>query len=140
MEEWTDSVRIAIDILVACVIITALLTVISLGSTISRTMENNAAAADVVKEYRTANAYEGSTVYPQDIVNLVIVNQGRPAVEVYKTGNTSTTPDLVWNTATMSTQLTSLAVGNAIGLETTYTCQLRYDVDGGINAYVFRQV
>lgn len=140
MEEWTDSVRIAIDILVACVIITALLTVISLGSTISRTMENNAAAADVVKEYRTANAYEGSTVYPQDIVNLVIVNQGRPAVEVYKTGNTSTTPDLVWNTTTMSTQLTSLAVGNAIGLETTYTCQLRYDVDGGINAYVFRQV
>lgn len=140
MEEWTDSVRIAIDILVACVIITSLLAVISLGSTISRTMENNAAAADVVKEYRTANAYEGSTVYPQDIVNLVIVNQGRPAVEVYKTGNTSTTPDLVWNTATMSTQLTSLAVGNAIGLETTYTCQLRYDVDGGINAYVFRQV
>lgn len=140
MEEWTDSVRIAIDILVACVIITVLLTVISLGSTISRTMENNAAAADVVKEYRTANAYEGSTVYPQDIVNLVIVNQGRPAVEVYKTGNTSTTPDLVWNTATMSTQLTSLAVGNAIGLETTYTCQLRYDVDGGINTYVFRQV
>ena len=39
MQESSDSVRIAIDVLVACVIITALLVCITIGRGIMRTME-----------------------------------------------------------------------------------------------------
>ena len=45
MDEWTDSVRIAVDIFVACVIISALLLCMTLGNKISNYMDLQHAAA-----------------------------------------------------------------------------------------------
>ncbi len=157
MDEWSDSVRIAVDLLVACVIISALLVCIMLGGRISNFMDNNAAAAADVRAYRTANAYDGTKVYPQDIVNLILTNQGEPGVYVYDAANNERCHYDVHVTSgnEYTTALTSEAVAIAISahsgtgssisingyessfLKDTYQCELVFNADGSIKMYKF---
>ena len=139
MDEWTDAVRIAVDIFVACVIIAALLLCITLGGNITRFMDNSYAAAADVKDYRVANMYEGTDVYSQDVINVIITNQGMPAVKVlYNQGGIQ--KEAVWNSESYATQLTSASIGNHIGVAKTFKCTLEYDATGAIQTYVFEEV
>lgn len=140
MEEWTDSVRIAVDIFVACVIIGALLLCITLGHKISNYMDANQAAAEDVREFRTANAYEGTTVYSQDVINLILTNQGLPAVEVTYTKNGATRTSTWSLTEDPGVEMTTAALGAEIGVAKSFICTLEYSNDGGINTYQFVEV
>lgn len=123
MQEWSDGVRLAIDVFVACIIISALLICISLGKSIMRVMEAQDAAAADVQAYRVTAAYEGKDVMPQDVVNLVLTNRGYPYVKVtLRNGNV-----LLWDTATntQATNYTSAAVGGIIPNErSVYKCNV----------------
>lgn len=123
MQEWSDGVRIAIDVFVACVIISALLLCINLGKSIMRVMDVQQAAAADVQAYRVAAAYEGTDVYPQDIVNLVLTNRGFPAVQVtYKSGVVYR-----WDKNNAATQYTSAAIGAVVKKDVMYICTLVHE-------------
>lgn len=139
MQEWSDSVKIAIDLIIACIIISALLVCIGLGQKLMNTMDLQRAAAESVKEFRTANAYEGTTVYPQDVINLILVNQGWPEVEI-QTSSGST--KYLWTRTSIpsGSSLTSLSVGTLVDKYKTYTCTLQYNATGELERYIFKEV
>lgn len=137
MDEWTDSVRIAIDLIVACVIISALILCMMLGNRIARYMDNSVAAAADVKEYRVANSYQGTIVYPQDVVNVILTNQGAPAIYVK---NSNGTERAHYTPESYSTPLTSEDVASVVSpsMNDKFLCTLDFAVDGGIKSYTFR--
>ena len=54
MQEWTDGVKLAVDVLVACIIVVALIVCTQLSRTIMLTMDKERAASADVLEYRVA--------------------------------------------------------------------------------------
>lgn len=138
MDEWTDSVRIAVDIFVACVIISALLLCMTLGLKISNYMDLQHAAAAEVKDFRTANAYEGTTVYAQDVTNLILVSDGFPAIKVHKDGMASGTW-LEWDRDGAASEYTTTAINATIGVDSQFVCRLSYNANGLLEAYEFTQ-
>lgn len=136
MQEWTDGVKLGVDVLVACVIVGALLVCGQLTKTIMRTMEAERASSAEVLEYRIARMYDNSECYPQDIVSLVLENQGSPAVTVTTRGGAT----MDWSSDTYQTQLTSAAISAVLNQGSMYECTLTYDANGSLSVYSFREV
>lgn len=137
MQEWSDGVRIAMDVIIGCVIISAIIVCMSIGKNIMRVMDVQQAAANDVQEYRVVAMYQGTDVYPQDVVNLVITNHGVPYVEVHRKGGTlhKWTSDSTPN----NTAYTSAAIGNLVGNSSMYTCELDYDINNQLIGYIFTE-
>lgn len=136
MQEWTEGVKLAIDVLIACVIIVALIVCGSLSKTIMRTMDEERAVSEAVLEYRVARMYDNAECYPQDIVSLVLEYQGAPAVNVTKRGGTT----ISWSRDAYHTELSSAAISAVLNQSSTYRCTLEYDANGSLSAYNFQEV
>lgn len=136
MTEWTDAVRIAIDVLLACVIIGALVVVSLVSHTLMNTVDSERAASAEMQDYRVQRMYDNAECYAQDIVSLVLQCQGQPAVTVQrKSGG-----NLTWTTTSHSVQITSAAISEELSQTATYICTLSYDGNGELSSYNFREV
>ena len=129
MQEWTDGVKLAVDVLVACIIVVALIVCTQLSRTIMLTMDKERAASADVLEYRVARMYDNEECYPQDIVSLVLEYQGSPAVNVTTRGG-----------STMSWSSSSASISAVLNQASTYLCTLTYDANGSLSSYNFREV
>lgn len=148
MNEWSDSVRMALDVIIACVIIGALMACITIGKNIMRVMEVQDAAAADVQEYRISSQYADKDIYPQDVVNCVLSNRGWPYCVLKNSSGTilkvwSKTDTVTYNEVTTdlsgytTTDYTSAAVGAAVDPNRMYHCTLQYDSTNQIVGYVF---
>lgn len=148
MQEWSDSIKIAIDVIVACVLISCLIGISLLGRQIMSKVDSDRAAAATLQEQRTAIMYESGICYPQDITALVLKTQGNPAVVVY--GNTSGTgtPQSKWCanayydgstyiSSGYTTEMNSVLIANRMSVSTQYKCRVIYDANGSIVCYKF---
>ena len=136
MQEWTDGVRMAVDVIVACVIIVALLVSNQLTHSIMLTMDKDRATTADVLEYRVARMYDNETCYAQDIVSLVLEYQGAPAVNVTTHGGTV----LSWSNTAFQTSLTSADISAVLNQAAVYQCSVVYDRNGSLSAYNFVEV
>lgn len=123
MQEWTDGVKLAVDVLVACIIGVALIVCTQLSRTIMLTMDKERAASADVLEYRVARMYDNEECYPQDIVSLVLEYQGSPAVNVTTRGGST----MSWSSSSYHTELTSASISAVLNQASTYLCTLTYD-------------
>ena len=130
MQEWTDGVKLAVDVLVACIIVVALIVCTQLSRTIMLTMDKD------VLEYRVARMYDNEECYPQDIVSLVLEYQGSPAVNVTTRGGST----MSWSSSSYHTELTSASISAVLNQASTYLCTLTYDANGSLSSYNFREV
>lgn len=138
MNEWTESVKILVDILVASVIVTALLTVALLQDEVGRAIENSQLQTAVMQELRVANMYDGNECYAADVVSLVMECQGVPSVVIKGTNGTTTVAQWTKNNAT--TTYTTAAVSNKVSTLYKYSCAVQYDANGTLTMYEFKQV
>lgn len=136
MQEWTDGVKLAVDVLVACIIAVALIVCTQLSRTIMLTMDKERAASADVLEYRVARMYDNEECYPQDIVSLVLEYQGSPAVNVTTRGGST----MSWSSSSHHTELTSASISAVLNQASTYFCTLTYDANGSLSSYNFREV
>ena len=136
MQEWSESINIALDVIIGCILITALLVVIGLGQSIMRLVDTQNAATANVREYRIAAAYEGTTVYPQDIIALVLENQGIPYVKVLN----NTLGTKTWSMSSASTIYTSSEVSKVISKTGMFKCTLDYNENGMLEGYIFDEI
>ena len=136
MQEWTDGVKLAVDVLVACIIVVALIVCTQLSRTIMLTMDKERAASADVLEYRVARMYDNEECYPQDIVSLVLEYQGSPAVNVTTRGGST----MSWSSSSYHTELTSASISAVLNQASTYLCTLTYDAHGSLSSYNFREV
>lgn len=137
MQEWTDGVKLAVDVLVACVIVSALIVGFFLEKSIMRTMDMERAASADVLEYRVARMYDNEECYPQDIVSLILEYQGSPAVHVYPRSGAAA---LSWTSGAYATALTSSDISGRLNQASMYLCTIEYDANGSLSAYNFREV
>ena len=86
MQEWSDSIKIAVDVIVACVLIMAMLGILMLSHSIMGAVEKQRADTEIVNEYRTSAMYNGAVVKPQDVISVIVEMQGNPPVYVYAVG------------------------------------------------------
>lgn len=136
MQEWTDGVKMAMDVLVACVIVSALIVCSFLTKTIMRTMDEERAVSADVLEYRVARMYDNEECYPQDIVSLILEYQGSPAVHV----TTRSGSVLSWTSSSYRTALTSAAISGELNQASMYICTISYDANGTLSEYNFKEV
>ena len=136
MQEWTDGVKIAVDVIVACVIVVALIVVNQLSHTIMRTMDAERAAANTVHEYRLERMYDNEDCYPQDVVSLILEYQGSPAVNVVPKAGA----EMSWNATSMYTTLSSSAISAVLNQTSLYHCTLVFDASGSLASYDFQEV
>ena len=136
MQEWTDGVKLAVDVLVACVIVVALLVCGTLARSIMLAMDKERAASADVLEYRVARMYDNEECYAQDIVSLVLEYQGSPAVNVTTKGGAV----MKWDSVAHHTPLTSANISAALNQAATYLCTLSYDANGTLASYNFKEV
>ena len=136
MQEWTDGVKLAVDVLVACVIVVALLVCSQLSRSVMQVMDKERAASEAVREYRVARMYENEECYPQDIVSLILEYQGAPAVNV----TTKAGRSLSWNRDSLQTALTSASISVLLNQSSTYRCTVTYDASGTLTDYNFKEV
>lgn len=135
MGEWSESVKIAMDVIIACVIIVAMLVVGQLAKQIMTTMDNEQSTSASVREYRVQRLYDNRQCYASDIINLVLEYQGEPAVTVQHTGASV----LKWDKNGMASDLTSEAISNKLKTA-LYRCSLEYDTNGTLRAFNFTEV
>ena len=138
MQEWSESVNMAVDVMVACVLVVCLLLVGSLSKSIMRAVDNERAAKESVMEFRASYAYENQECYAQDIVSLILEYQGDPAVFV-KT-DTGTTYSWSVREGSFATKITASAISNKLDPTSVYFCTLEHDASGGLIAYHFEEV
>ena len=136
MHEWTDGVHMAVDILIACVIVVAMIVCGQITKSIRRAVDEEKAVAADVREYRVARMYENEDCYAQDIVSLVLEYQGTPAVNV----TTKSGATVSWSSGIYHTQLTAASISAALNQSSVYRCTLSYDANGSLSAYNFREV
>ena len=136
MQEWTDGVKLAVDVVVPCIIVVALIVCTQLSGTIMLVMDKERAASADVLEYRVARMYDNEECYPQDIVSLVLEYQGTPAVNVTTRGGST----MSWNSSSYHTELTSASISAVLNQASTYLCTLTYDANGALSSYNFREV
>lgn len=136
MQEWSDGIKIAIDTMVACVIVVALIVCGSSSKMIMNAMDKEQAAAADVLEYRVSHMYDGEQCYAQDIISLVLEYQGSPIVNVSMRNGTS----YVWSDSAQATAVSASAISGVLKQDCVYYCTLSYDANGSLSAYNFREV
>lgn len=134
MNEWSESVWIAVSIIVMSVVIFFSLQVMSLGKEVMNTLNEQQETVDLIKEFREFNQYKDKTVYAQDVVSLVLMTRGAPYVHV-KIGLT----DYYWNSnsaltlpVSQATPYTSTDILTVVDVNKVYDSTIVYGGNGEI--------
>lgn len=145
MQEWSDSIKIAIDVIIACVIIMAMLAVQRVSSNIMKVVDADRAAAVEVQEFRTTAMYKDTIVYPQDIVSVIMENQGTPGVYIHSKASgkpvvakwTATETTCGYSSASIQQSFSNISCGSNSIIRSSFTCDFTYYADGTLEAYHF---
>lgn len=82
MTEWSQAVWIAINLLLASVVIMAMVYYFNIGNSINNEISRQEANRSLMKEYRELQGFNENVVYAQDAVSAVLHYRGKIAVRV----------------------------------------------------------
>ena len=133
MHEWSESIWIAVNLLIGSVVLTFILGLSSIGREFIIAVNDDRRMAEQVQEYRKYNQYDNKEVYCQDIVSLIFETRGDPYVKVV----TDSGSVLEWSKDAQSTPYTSAAVTAAIPIDNTYQASVLKDFNGAVVGYKF---
>lgn len=134
-KDWEEVWYIFMDMLVGLVVLGILMSVLMLGNFMARQLDKNRVETNNVNAYRVARMYEDSDCYSQDIISLILEYQGNPEVIVTtKNGNV-----MSWNRKSLYTQITAKDIGYVLNQSSTYKCTLKYDSNGSLESYQFKE-
>lgn len=82
MQEWSQTVLIAIGLLISAFVVTCMVFYVGKGRELNEQLSRQGANKELMQEYREFNGYNNHTVYAQDVVSLVLQKRGDTAVRV----------------------------------------------------------
>ena len=82
MQEWGESVWIALSIIILTIVIFFSVTLMEQKRAIMQTMNDQQATTDKIKEFRLYSAYDDRQVYCQDVVSAILETRGMPYIQV----------------------------------------------------------
>lgn len=133
MEEVLSSwFMTAIDVVISSSIIVSIVVVLTMSSGLNEKITEQQAMTAQMEDYREHNQFDGTVVYPQDIVSAIYRYRGSPAVYVSSDKGhyewTEGSAPCPWNTA---------AISNLIDQTKMYDASLVYGGNGEVVAYQF---
>lgn len=134
MEEATTSgFVIGIELIINAIIIAGFVVIMSQAQKGFDTISEQQAMTDELREYRVHNQYDGTVVYPQDIISAIYRYRGTPAVYVLSSKGawqwTETNAPCEWNTA---------AIAELMDQTVMYDAALVLGANGEVIAYEFK--
>jgi len=132
-----DSIMIWLGIITASIVIGIWVTLGSIQRDFARYQQSEVDAISVVKEYRKWNAYDETTVFPQDVVSLIFMTRGYPEVWVDTDATAANSFTQKWTVATSPTPYTAAAISTLLPSTGVYTSHLVYDVNGEVSRVEF---
>lgn len=98
-EEWSKTIWIGIELSIAALVLTVAVILSSFATEMGRVQQLEVDAIEVTKEYRKYNRYDGTQVYPQDIISVIFETRGTPEVWVDTLAGAGENFSLKWTKA-----------------------------------------
>lgn len=139
MNEWSTVIWFTVSSSVTALVLTF---AIMLGSSVremSRVQQAEIDAVEMVKEYREHNKYDGTEVYPQDIISLLLEKRGKPEVWVDTVSGSGVTFTYKWNSTLPDENWTPTYFTGLLPLTAKYEAGFVKDDNGAIIRYEFRR-
>lgn len=155
MQEWSQTVWIAVGLLISAFIVTCMVFYVGKGRQLNEELSRQDANRELMREYREFNGYNNKTVYAQDIVSLVLQKRGAVGVRVligtnlkaYWCENSDIEDSLdslsgdPWSLegSKKQTTYTATAVEEQLNVNKVYQGTLSYGLNGEVLGVTFRQ-
>lgn len=139
-DEIGEAINFSVDLIVASIVIAMWSTLMYMSNEMGRTSQAEADSIATVQEYRKLNAYDGTTVLPQDIINYIFETRGSP--EVWVDTNVSPGVDaftLKWTPTSASSDYTAEALANKLPTNVSYLSTIVKDANGSVIRLEFRR-
>lgn len=95
-DEWSKTVWIGIELSIAALVLTVAVILSSFAGEMGRVQQREVDAIEITREYRKYNRYDGTQVYPQDIISAIFETRGYPEVWVDTTAGAGVNFSLKW--------------------------------------------
>jgi hypothetical protein len=140
-EEWSKTIWIGIELSIAALVLTVAVLLSSFAGEMGRVQQREVDAIEITREYRKYNRYDGTQVYPQDIISAIFETRGAPEVWVditegsavnfsYKWTRSIPPGNNMWNLTNVSTLLPTTG---------TYQASIHRNDNGEIFKIEFRR-
>lgn len=155
MQEWSQTVLIAIGLLISAFVVTCMVFYVGKGRELNEQLSRQGANKELMQEYREYNGYNNHTVYAQDVVSLVLQKRGSVAVRVLVGTNLkaywcdnedieaalSDLPEGAWlfEGAKKQNDYTATKVTDQLDVNKVYFGSLTYGLNGEVLGVTFRQ-
>lgn len=114
MQEWAESVWVALSLIVMSVVIFFSVNLVEQKRNIMQTISEQQVTTDKIKEFRLYSAYDDQTVYCQDVVSLILETRGTPYVMVVMP-----TENLYWQSSEAIANTKNIPIQNATDYSST---------------------
>ena len=132
MQEWGESVWIALSIIILTIVIFFSVTLMEQKRAIMQTMNDQQATTDKIKEFRLYSAYDDRRVYCQDMVSVILETRGMPYIQVEMDAGT-----LYWQSSEAIADGQGIAVQQASNYSSTAILE-KLDINKMYNTSLIR--
>ncbi|WP_105614120.1 hypothetical protein [Vallitalea okinawensis] len=139
MNEWTEAIWLGVSALITAMVLSFATMLGASVRHVSRIQQEEINAIEIVKEHRKYNKYDGTSVYPQDIVSLVLETRGNPAVWVDDEDNTNVNYIYMWDTTLPKENWQASYFTSLLPLTGSYESSLVKDANGAVLRFEFRR-
>lgn len=140
MNEWPAAIWASISAMTAALVLTFIMVLGSLGSQSARVIQEQDDAVAILQEYREFSRFDGTIVYPQDIITVIVETGGHPEIWVDTQAGAGESFNWKW---TKSTHHDYFTVDYLTGLFPTsgdYESKIVKDRNGAIIRIEFRRL
>ena len=135
MQEWSESAKIAINVIIFAAIVSIMVVMQMLGRQIMNASYENRQMVQQLQEYREYNQYDNRYVRSTDIVSLLLKNRGSTEVVVKAVDGETYT----WSSTQKETNYTSEEITAKLSIKSKYYSTLVFDGNGSISQYCFTE-
>lgn len=140
-EEWSKTIWIGIELSIAALVLMVAVVLSSFAGEMGRVQQREIDAIEVTREYRQYNRYDGTQVYPQDIISAIFETRGAPEVWVDTAAGTAVNFSLKWTRSIpVGDAMWNLSNVSVLLPETgTYQSSIHRNENGEIDRLEFRR-
>lgn len=139
MNEWPTVIWASISAMTAALVLGFIVVLGSMGRQGAEILQENDNAVAIVKEYRQYSYYNGTTVFPQDVITAIAESQGMPEIWVDTRSGLEEEFNWKWTRSTDALQFSTAYLTSIFPTNVLYDSTLEKDLNGAIVRIEFRR-
>lgn len=131
-EDVSEYVKLGVELGVSAVTILGIVTLYTSMCELGNTISEREVLGNRIQEYRAFNQFNGTEVYPQDVVSVIYQYRGEPYVKVESSYGT-----MIWSTNTANSDFTVTQISDCVKQDVMYKATLERGANGEIMGISF---